>query len=97
MSELQREWVARRWTDEEVELLRQCEVLGPSERTKRCRHGDEKTDLQEFAELTGRSIKSVQRKWDTLVRAPTRALTGRAGGSYRDCPPTLGPVTPPRT
>ena len=72
MTELQQEWVAKRWTAEEIELLKQCEVMDPSERTKRCRHGDEKTDLQEFAEATGRSIKSVQRKWDTLMRAPAR-------------------------
>ena len=38
----QREWIARRWTEEEIELLKQCEVMDPSERTKRCRWSDEK-------------------------------------------------------
>ena len=73
---MQREWTARRWTQEELDRLAQCRVLPPKERTKRCRWEGEATDLQEFALATGRSIKSVQRKWDTMMRKPGRG-TGK--------------------
>lgn len=66
-----REWTARRWTQEELDRLAECKVLSLRERYRLAREG-KLTDLQRFAEESGRSIKSVHRKWDTLMRAPAR-------------------------
>ncbi|MCY4479863.1 MAG: hypothetical protein OXB97_08195 [Rhodospirillales bacterium] len=81
---MQKEWIARRWTQAELDALMQCKVWSPRERTKRCKYQGEETDLQRFAAETGRSIKSVQRKWDTMMRAPAR---GGPDGADRSGPP----------
>ena len=38
------------------------------------------TELQEFALLTGRTEKSVMRKWDKLKRAPCRQPRAKGPG-----------------